>query len=173
MYKLCSAVLVFLVLALGHATAASAPSDASASESEYLRAPRALGKGSGDDCYECDGNDPCGKKESGYYEHCSKKKFIQCSNGGCFEFRCGDGTVWDQDILSCSFPKMKSDDACGECEENPCTKENIKAGMYYHPHCEKSKKYLQCGGVGICFEMACSSGTKWDQDAHTCVMKKK
>mmetsp|Transcript_15169 Transcript_15169/g.28932 ORF Transcript_15169/g.28932 Transcript_15169/m.28932 type:complete len:165 (-) Transcript_15169:298-792(-) len=162
-YNTCSAF--FAVLAVG--SIASVSSEAGAGN---LR--RNLGSDSNDDCYKCGENDPCGHDHgSGFHKHCNKNKYIQCSNGYCYDMKCPDGTVWDQDEETCGFGKAKLG-SCGSCDENPCTKQNIKAGMFYHPHCDKKKKYLQCGArAGMCFERTCGSGTKWDQDMMACVAK--
>eukprot|EP00567_Pseudictyota_dubia_P015324 CAMPEP_0197443358 /NCGR_PEP_ID=MMETSP1175-20131217/9110_1 /TAXON_ID=1003142 /ORGANISM="Triceratium dubium, Strain CCMP147" /LENGTH=269 /DNA_ID=CAMNT_0042973975 /DNA_START=104 /DNA_END=914 /DNA_ORIENTATION=- len=51
--------------------------------------------------------------------------------------------------------KFKSYKGCGSCKYNPCTKDAIKAGKFYHEHCSKDKKYLQCNEWGKCYEMDC------------------
>ena len=56
--------------------------------------------------------------------------------------------------------------ACG-CEANPCTQENIDAGLYYFPGCTTG--FAQCAGVGSCFDLTCPPGTAWNQALLGCV----
>mmetsp|Transcript_17481 Transcript_17481/g.24108 ORF Transcript_17481/g.24108 Transcript_17481/m.24108 type:complete len:664 (-) Transcript_17481:245-2236(-) len=59
-----------------------------------------------DECFSCEGNDPCnplavpGKY---YYSHCKKKRrYIQCSDQGqCFDMKCPAKTFWDDAALTC------------------------------------------------------------------------
>ena len=59
--------------------------------------------------------------------------------------------------------------ACSTCTtNNPCTEEAIQNEEFYHTHCDPTM-FVQCDEFGGCFEMPCSPGTVWDQDAYTCV----
>ena len=100
-----------------------------------------------------------------YHEHCTEdNKFIQCDNhGGCFVMPCASGTVWSQKHQVCVH----------ECNpypcDNPCTDDNIEDGHFYHEHCKKDNKFIQCDDFGGCFAMDCADGTVWSQEDLTCV----
>ena len=55
-----------------------------------------------------------------------------------------------------------------DCDQrSPCNKENIDKGLLYHPH-ENKNKFVQCGGVDLCWEMACQAGLVWNQANNNC-----
>ena len=57
---------------------------------------------------------------------------------------------------------------CYDCgDNNPCTTENLKKGLYYHTACDPTQ-FVQCGAFGRCFMMDCPPDTTWDQDLLTC-----
>jgi hypothetical protein len=40
-----------------------------------------------------------------YYPHVDESKFVQCDAwGGCYPKQCGSRTVWNQNILACTWP---------------------------------------------------------------------
>ena len=60
--------------------------------------------------YNCQEKNPCTPENIAagkfYHPHEDKTKFVQCDQwGGCFEMPCGPGTEWDQDALTCNWPK--------------------------------------------------------------------
>ena len=119
--------------------------------------------------------------------------------GGCFTRDCADGTVWSQEDLTCVHDRNKrsnsepypapsssksrnsEDDSKSkskstseqECNpypcDNPCTDDNIERGYFYHEHCQKDDKFIQCDNFGGCFTMDCPDGTGWSQKDLVCV----
>ncbi|XP_013169407.1 PREDICTED: serine-rich adhesin for platelets-like isoform X2 [Papilio xuthus] len=68
-------------------------------------------------------------RSEGYFgnqENC--QKFYRCVNDGKgtfvrYDYICGDGTIWDQDILTCNHPRDVTNRSCG----NKTTSENTEA----------------------------------------------
>ncbi|XP_072931971.1 uncharacterized protein [Epargyreus clarus] len=66
-------------------------------------------------------------EESGYYgnsEDC--KKFYRCVDNGKggftkYDFTCGDGTIWDQDITACNHPQDVTNPSCKNKENTSTT----------------------------------------------------
>lgn len=73
--------------------------------------------------------DDCSKE--GYFGNTSDcKKFYRCVDDGKdgfikYDFTCGDGTIWDQDITACNHPKNVENPSCqlgtDENSSNECT----------------------------------------------------
>ncbi|MEX1363673.1 MAG: calcium-binding EGF-like domain-containing protein, partial [Nannocystaceae bacterium] len=92
-----------------------------------------------------------------------------CANGG----ECtSEGLAY-----TCSCPSGWTGPTCSEADDpsytcaanNPCTPENIAAGLFYFPH-PNASQFVQCSGFGDqCFEMPCFPGSQWDQALLNCV----
>lgn len=62
-------------------------------------------------------NDTC--SEDGFYPNSADcKKFYRCVDNGRgsytkYDFTCGEGTIWDPNTLSCNYPSVTENQACG------------------------------------------------------------
>ncbi|XP_042889208.1 uncharacterized protein LOC122264399 [Penaeus japonicus] len=140
---------------------------------------------------------PCVNCSSGqqYWQHPSDcRKFIQCAPYGPQEMPCGEGTVWDQNLLTCNHEwatqcltgnYLLGDGSCSGCSgctppaqttarpsQKPVTPGNFSCvdcstGQQYWQHPSDCHKFIQCAPYGP-QEMPCPAGTRWDQKILTC-----
>ncbi|XP_042889196.1 balbiani ring protein 3-like isoform X1 [Penaeus japonicus] len=140
---------------------------------------------------------PCVDCSSGqqYWQHPSDcRKFIQCAPYGPQEMPCGEGTVWDQNLLTCNHEWatqcltgnfLLADGSCSGCSgctppaqttarpsQKPVTPGNFSCvdcstGQQYWQHPSDCHKFIQCAPYGP-QEMPCPAGTRWDQKILTC-----
>lgn len=54
-------------------------------------------------------------------------------------------------------------------DRNPCTPENIDAGLFYFS-ADDPARFIQCDIFGGCYEMFCPEGLVWNQSVITCVV---
>lgn len=100
-----------------------------------------------------------------YHAHKTNKcKFIQCDQwGNAYEVTCGNGTKWNQKVLTCVH--LSFDETClTEDHGFDCAPGlNATPQVYYHPHKTDKCKFIQCDAFGSAHEQLCPKGTKWDQ----------
>ena len=82
------------------------------------------GGDSGEETYDCDASNPCTDENIGkgdfYHPHHDESSFVQCDeHGGCFVRDCPEGTVWDQDALTCVHARgrKQQDDVMGRIDK--------------------------------------------------------
>lgn len=51
---------------------------------------------------------------------------------------------------------------------NPCTEENLAAGLFYFPSSADPNQFIQCAEWGQCYVMSCPPGLVWLADMLTC-----
>lgn len=141
---------------------------------------------------------PCVDCSTGqqYWQHPSDcRKFIQCTSYGPQEMPCGEGTVWDQNLLTCNHVWatecltgnfLLTNGSCSGCSgctppakppTNPPTHKPVTPGNFtcvdcstgqqYWQHPTDCHKFIQCAPYGP-QEMPCPAGTRWDQKILTC-----
>ncbi|XP_037775740.1 uncharacterized protein LOC119572876 [Penaeus monodon] len=141
---------------------------------------------------------PCVNCSTGqqYWQHPSDcRKFIQCAPYGPQEMPCGEGTVWDQNLLTCNHAWatqcltgnfLLANGSCSGCSgctppakpttrpptQKPVTPGNFpcvdcSTGQQYWQHPTDCHKFIQCAPYGP-QEMPCPAGTRWDQKILTC-----
>ncbi|XP_047472859.1 uncharacterized protein LOC125027766 [Penaeus chinensis] len=140
---------------------------------------------------------PCVDCSTGqqYWQHPSDcRKFIQCAPYGPQEMPCGEGTVWDQNLLTCNHEWavqcltgnfLLANGSCSGCSgctppakptnrptQKPVTPGNFtcvdcSTGQQYWQHPTDCHKFIQCAPYGP-QEMPCPAGTRWDQKILTC-----
>jgi len=111
-------------------------------------------------------------------DHCTPNI---CNNGDCHSLpggyvcTCKPGftgtncdTEYRPDPEPTDPPASTAPDTAYNCDDkNPCTPENIAAGLFYFP-AEDSAKFIQCSQWGQCFVMPCPDGLVWDAKLLTC-----
>lgn len=119
--------------------------------------------------------------------------FYRCVDDGKggfikYEYTCGDGTIWDQDLTTCNHqnnvvkPSCKQDNSSNGSSTsnntgsaNSTTGNNItctNAGFYADPYdCKKFYRCVDWDGDGTRFSVyhfTCGEGTIWDPVVETC-----
>eukprot|EP00561_Arcocellulus_cornucervis_P006026 CAMPEP_0185806104 /NCGR_PEP_ID=MMETSP1322-20130828/4235_1 /TAXON_ID=265543 /ORGANISM="Minutocellus polymorphus, Strain RCC2270" /LENGTH=411 /DNA_ID=CAMNT_0028502177 /DNA_START=97 /DNA_END=1332 /DNA_ORIENTATION=+ len=120
---------------------------------------------------QCDANSgcyvqPCGEDmiwndEAGYCIDDPSRVIVKADSGG-FVKTCENGRVYDEGFHACIKP-------CRGLDTNPCTHEAVMNGHMFHPHPEKTRKYLECWPNGACNVVDCPEGTKYSQYREMCV----
>jgi len=68
---------------------------------------------------------------------------------------------------SCDTQSQQQTYNCAQ-GRNPCTPENIAAGMFYFTH-DAANMFVQCDIAGNCYDMTCPPGLVWSQAFLTCM----
>ncbi|KAI5651882.1 chitin binding peritrophin-A domain-containing protein [Phthorimaea operculella] len=146
-------------------------------------------------------NDKC-TSEGFYGDSNDCKKFYRCvdnGNGGFtkYEFTCGDGTVWDQEVQTCNYEP--SDSKCSrdspsqsQAESSDGTTSTTQSTIPeqqstqkpqssasnnctaegFYANTEDCKKFYRCvdnGNGGYTkYDFSCGEGTMWVQETQTC-----
>ncbi|XP_025091098.1 uncharacterized protein LOC112562217 isoform X1 [Pomacea canaliculata] len=100
-----------------------------------------------------------------YSDPTSKTRFIQCDEwGNAWQMPCPSTQEWNQNILTCDYPKT----AAPVASYNPCTPANLKTGLFYYADPTSKKRFIQCDEWGNAFQMPCPSTQEWNQNILTC-----
>ena len=89
-----------------------------------------------------------------------------CVNGDCIDqiaaYACSCYPGWTG--TDCDVQEVSTYNCV---DRNPCTPENIAAGLFYFP-ADSPEQFIQCSEYGQCYIMPCPPGLVWNQDQLTC-----
>ncbi|XP_025091100.1 uncharacterized protein LOC112562218 [Pomacea canaliculata] len=98
-----------------------------------------------------------------YADPTSKTRFIQCDEwGNAWQMPCPSTQEWNQNILTCDYPKTAAPVA-----SNPCATA-VLSGKYFYPHPCNHRKFIQCDASGKATEMNCPSNLFYDPNIMAC-----